>query len=203
LDKEANMLVEVVEPSVLRMPELSDDAFFDFCTSNEEYRIERTAEGRVVVMPGTGGETGIRNALLIAQITNWSLSNDRGYPIDSSTMFRLANSAIRSPDGGWISRTRLARMSAEVRKKFLTEVPEFVVELISPSDRLREVQAKMDEWTSNGVETGWIIDPERRQVHIYRAGSSVEIIDQPATVSGDGSISGLTIDLTRIWNPGF
>jgi Uma2 family endonuclease len=95
---EADTLVEVLEPSVLRMPELSDDAFFDFCVSNEEYRIERTAEGRVIIMSGTGARTGARKNRLSAGLLDWSDRSGTGEAFDSSAIFRLPNSAMRAPN---------------------------------------------------------------------------------------------------------
>lgn len=198
------MLIEVLEPAVLRMPELSDDAFFEFCTSNEEYRIERTAEGRVVIMSGTGGETGSRNASIAGQLWLWTKQNGLGASFDSSTMFRLPNSAMRSPDAAWISKSKLSRLTPEQKKKFLPITPEFVIELTSPSDRLPQVEEKMHEWMSNGVQLGWLIDPEKRQARVFRAGSSEpQVFDNPASIEGDGPVTGFRLDLQDIWEPGF
>jgi Uma2 family endonuclease len=198
---EANMLVEVLEPTILRMPELSDDAFFDLCTSNEENRIERTAEGRVIIMAGTGGKTGARNLLISGQLMNWTIADDRGIAFDSSTMFLLPNRAMRSPDASWVSRTRWNELTSEQQDKYIPLCPEFVVELTSPSDRLPEVTAKMSEWIENGARLGWIIDPTERTVHVYRPEQPVEKLQDPSSVSGEGPVAGFTLDLRRIFGP--
>ncbi len=197
------MLVEVLEPAVLRMPELSDDAFFDFCTSNQEYRIERTAEGRIVIMPGTGGGTGSRNAELCYQLRGWTKIQRTGVSFDSSTMFLLPNSAMRSPDAAWVSNAKLAHVAPQQKEKFLPLCPEFVAELTSPSDRITQVRAKMEEWIANGVRLGWIIEPEKRRIHIYRADGSVEILDNLRTLRGEGPVDGFVLDFAEIWHPGF
>ena len=192
------MLVEVLEPSVLRMPELSDDAFFDFCASNDEYRIERTAEGRIIIMSGTGGETGFRNSLLTSQLTTWAMADGRGRPFDSSTMFLLPNSAMRSPDAAWVSRIRLAKLTSSQKRKYLPLCPEFVVELVSPSDRLPAVSAKMLEWIENGVQLGWVLDPDEMRAYVYRIGQPVEVLDNPAILAGEGPVDGFILDFKMI-----
>lgn len=148
----------VAEPSVLNLDEMDDDRFFEFCARNSDYRIERTAEGKGVIMPGTGGKTGYRNSGLNAQLWNWNhRARKRGGVFDSSTLFRLPNGAMRSPDAAWISRERMALIPEEQREKWVPLCPEFLVELSSPADRLAQVKLKMDEWMANGCELGWLL----------------------------------------------
>lgn len=198
------MFVEVLEPSVLRMPELSDDAFFDLCTNNEEYRIERTAEGRVIIMSGTGARTGARNSRLSARLLDWSDQDGTGASFDSSTIFRLANSAMRSPDAAWLAFERMRSLDPRQLDKFLPLSPDFIVELTSPSDRIKDVQLKLEEWIANGVQLGWILEVEKRRVHVYRAGSGkAEILENVNAVQGEGPLATFTLDLTKIWDPGW
>lgn len=198
------MVFEVLEPAALRTPALSDDAFFAFCASNNEYRIERSAQGKVLILPGTGGETGSRNASIAGQLWLWTKQNGLGASFDSSTMFRLPNSAMRSPDAAWVSKSRLSKLSPEQKKKFLPLTPEFVIELTSPSDRLPQVEEKMHEWMANGVQLGWLIDPEKRQARVFREDSSEpQVLDNPASLNGDGPVAGFRLDLQDIWEPGF
>lgn len=185
----------------LPFPELTDDQFFDFCAAHSEYSVERTAEGKIVIMPGTGGETGNCNIELSMQLQLWSKSDRRCVAFDSSTIFRLPNSAMRSPDVSWVLRSRLASFSKEERRRFLPLCPDFLVELTSPSDRLPAVQEKMNEWMANGCQLGWILNTAQKSVHIYRAGREVEILNQPTQVPGDGPMAGFTLDLNAIWNP--
>jgi Uma2 family endonuclease len=124
------------------MPQLSDGAFFLLCEQQVEHRIERDAQGKFEILPGTGGEMGSRNAELVYQLRAWSRRSE-GVSFDSSTMFRLPDSSMRSPDSAWVPKARLASLSAVEKKKFIPLCPDFVVELLSPSDRLSQVQAKM------------------------------------------------------------
>jgi len=186
----------------LRMPELTDDQFFDMCAENGDLRIERSATGEVTIMAGTGGETGNRNAELTYQVRHWTKTDTRGLVFDSSTMFRLPNGAMRSPDVGWVLRSRLATVSAEQRKRFLPLCPDFVIELTSPSDRLSEVRTKMEEWMANGCQFGLLMHPPNHEVHIYRP-SGVEIVANAEQLPCEAPVDGLVLDLKPIWDLGW
>ena len=183
--------------------DMSDDEFFDFCQLNRDLRIERTAEGDLLIMPPAGGETGNQNALLTTFFTMWALQEGTGVPFDSSTGFNLPNRATRSPDVAWVKRSRLAMLAPEQKKKFLPLCPDFVIELRSPSDNLKTVQEKMQEYLANGAQLGWLIDPSERQVYVYRPGVAVERLDNPVNISGDPELPGFVLDLISIWEASF
>jgi Uma2 family endonuclease len=98
-------------------------------------------------------------------------------------------------------RSRLAKLTPEQKKKFLRLCPDFVVELRSPSDRRRQVQAKMREWMENGAKLGWLIDPQTRSVYIYRPGQTTERLIDPPRVEGESPVAGFVLELADIWNP--
>ena len=114
----------------------------------------------------------------------------------------LPNGAVRSPDAAWLGRHRLARLSDEEKEKFLPLCPDFVIELVSPSDDLPTVRAKLEEYLANGAQLGWLIDPQQRRVEIYRPGAPVQRLDDPATVSGEPLLAGFGLNLAAIWEPG-
>ena len=178
--------------------ELTDEQFFLLCQHNRELRFERTAKGEILIMPPTGGETGNRNADLTFQLQAWSRQNNLGKAFDSSTGFKLPNGANRSPDASWVKRDRWFALTPEQRKKFLPLCPDFVVELRSPSDALKETQEKMQEYIDNGARLGWLIDPQTRRVEIYRPNQNVEILENPATLSGSDVLPGFVLDLNCI-----
>lgn len=182
---------------------LTEDQFLEFCHINRDLRIERTAEGDLVIMPPTVGETGAQNADLTVAFGVWAKQNGSGVVFDSSTGFVLPNSAIRSPDVAWVRRSRLAELTAEQKKKFLPLCPDFVLELRSPSDSLSTSQAKMQEYINNGAELGWLIDPNSKRVYIYRPGRSVEFLGNPSEIPGDPVLPGFVLDLREIWEPSF
>ena len=180
---------------------MNDEEYYRFCMANPDLRIERTAEGQIVIMPPTGFETGDQNADLTMQLRAWAKRDGRGRAVDSSVEYILPSGAARSPDASWVLRSRLARLTAEQKKKFLRLCPDFVVELRSPSDRLRQVQAKMREWMDNGARLGWLIDPTARTVYVYCPGETTERLVDPRRVEGQPPVDGFVLEMADIWNP--
>jgi Uma2 family endonuclease len=182
---------------------IGHEEFVKFCNLNNELRIERTAEGVIEIMPPAFWETGNRNADLTAQIMAWAKQDSSGVAADSSAGYRLPNGATRAPDASWVARARLAALKPEEKKEYLPLCPDFVVELRSSSDRLKRLKEKMEEYLANGARLGWLIDPSTRKVYVYRPAAEVEVLDDPATVSGDPILPGFTLDLRAIWEPDF
>ena len=189
-------------PMVVRMHpviDLTDDQFFEFCQINRGLRIERTATGELLIMPPTGSETGGSNFELSGQLFNWTKQDGTGKGFDSSSGFTLPNSATVSPDISWVKLERWNALSKEQRTKFAPIVPDFVVELRSPSDSLKDLQKKMQQYMDNGVRLGWLIDRRQRRVYVYRPGVAVQQLDNPETVSGDPELPGFVLNLEEIW----
>ena len=181
--------------------EMTDDEFFAFCQLNSDLRFERTAEGDIIVMAPTGGETGNRNADITAQLVTWTKRDGTGAAFDSSTGFKLPNGADRSPDGSWVRKSRLAALTHEQKLKFLPLCPDFVIELLSPTDALAVTQAKMSEYIENGAQLGWLIDPEGRKIHVYRSRQAVVVLENTAEIAADPELPGFVLDLREIWEP--
>jgi Uma2 family endonuclease len=177
----------------------TDEEFYELCRTNPELRLERAATGEVVLMAPAGSETGARNLSIGGQLWLWNERSRLGKAFDSSTGFRLPNGAIRSPDASWIAQARWGALTPEQKRKFAPLCPDFVVELRSPSDELETVQAKIREYVANGASLGWLIDPETRQVEVYRPGKGVEIFHGPTTLSGEPLLPGFQLDLTSIF----
>lgn len=192
-------------PLVLHLGPLKieDDEFFLFCQANRELRLERTGKGELIVMPLADGVSGSRNAAIGCALREWAGRDRSGVSFSSTTGFILPNGAMRAPDASWVLRSRLAELTAHQKQKFLPLGPDFVVELRSPSDRLSDLQAKMDEYIANGARLGWLIDPISREVHVYRPGQAPAVLAGPAAISGDPVLPGFVLDLTLIWDPGF
>ena len=180
--------------------ELTDEQFFQLCIDNRDLRFERTASGGLIIMPPTGSETGNFNMDLSYQLQSWSRQNKHlGIAFDSSTGFKLPDGTDISPDGAWIRRDRWDALTAEEKKKFAPICPDFVVELRSTTDSLEKLRAKMKVYVKNGARLGWLLDRKNRKVEISRQGSDVEILDSPATLSGEDVLPGFVLDLTDIF----
>lgn len=196
------LLVEHFEQfagAVLQSPRtpVTDEQFFALCSRYPDYRIETTAEGDILILPPAHPLTGQRNAAITAQLFNWAEQDGRGEAFDSSCGFFLRNGARRSADSAWILRERLRSLPDE--DAMWRVVPDFVIELKSANDRIAALRDKMREWTSNGVNLGWLIIPETRSVEIYRADGSSEEIFGTAEVRGEGEVEGFVLQLERIW----
>lgn len=178
---------------------LTDEQFYQLCQDNETLRFERNAKGEIIIMSPAGGETGNRNAGLTAQLWIWNEQSKLGKVFDSSTGFKLPNGADRSPDAAWVKLERWQALTQQQKDKFPPLCPDFVVELLSPSDSLKETQDKMKEYQENGTRLGWLINRKSRQVEIYRPLQEVEVIENPATLSAETVLPGFILNLEAIW----
>ncbi|MGH9360392.1 MAG: Uma2 family endonuclease [Thermoanaerobaculia bacterium] len=180
---------------------ISDDELFELSRINRDLRLERTARGELVIMTPTGGLAGGRSAELMFQLAAWARRDGTGVAFESSTGFRLPNGAVRSPDAAWVRRERLALLSPEEKAGFLPLCPDFVVELRSFSDPLPLLQDKLAEYVANGARLGLLIDPDEGRVSVYREEGTVEVLEEPSSVSGDPVLPGFRLELAMIWSP--
>ena len=186
-------------PLFLQFPSsMTDEQFFEFCQMNRNLRIERNQYGEISIMPPTGSETGNRNFNIAGQLWVWSEKDGTGICFDSSTGFKLSTGAERSPDASWITIEKWESLTTEQKRKFLPLCPDFVLELPSPSDSLKKIREKMQEYIKNGARLGWLINVKAKQVEIYRPGRDVEILENPKTLSGEDVLPGFIFDLTTI-----
>jgi Uma2 family endonuclease len=185
-------------PMTLHLPGLTEEQFIEWGERFPDFRIEYTADGELLIMPGTSMETGDRNTEIVLQLGLWARKDGRGRVYDSSTSFLLPNGARRSPDASWVDSER-KRAAQQPGLRFPPLVPDFIVELKSPTDGLKKVRDKMDEWMENGAQLGWLIDPEARSLTIYRAGRSPETVLHPHQAAGEGPIDGFVLDLSSVW----
>lgn len=179
---------------------LDDEQFFQFCQINRDLRIERTAKGDLSILAQAGGGSSFRNAMLTRIFHEWAERDGRGSVFDSSAGFILPNKAGRSPDVSWIENTRLKELSEKQWERFLPLCPDFVLELRSPSDSLPALQLKMQEYIENGAKLGWLIDPAKKCVHIYRPDRPPEILENPTHLTGNGILNGFSLPLKGVWS---
>ena len=179
--------------------ELTDEQFYQLCRNNSDLRFEKNANGDLLIMSPTGGETGNRNIEIAYQLQAWSRRDKSGLAFDSSTGFKLPNGANRSPDASWLPLNKWNSLTVEQQQKFIPLCPDFVIELLSPSDKLKDAQQKMQEYFNNGTRLGWLIDRKNKQVEIYRQSKDVEVLDSPQSLSGENVLLGFNLDLDLIW----
>ena len=192
----------MVFPQTLRgayIERMTDEEFFHFCQDNHDFKLERTAEGQIILMSPTGFITGDRNSAIIKQLRNWNDVGKTGRVVDSDTGFYLPNGAMRNPDAAWVSTERLSKLSREDLEGFPHLCPDFIVELRSKGDTLKELKEKMKEWIENGCRLGWLIDADEEIVYIYRPGKTEGThtdFNQP--LSADPELTNFKIILTDL-----
>lgn len=175
---------------------LSDEQFYHLCQNNRELKFERTAKGELIIMSPVGGESGNREADLIIDLGIWNRQTGLGYTFSSSTIFKLPNSADRSPDVAWIQRERWQALTPEQRRKFPPIAPDFVIELRSATDDLEMLRSKMQEYMDAGVQLAWLINPQQQQVEIYRQKQDVEVRNLPTQLSCEDVLPGFSLSLS-------
>ncbi len=189
-------------PLTVHLPslgQLTDEQFYELCQINSDLRLERSANGEVIIMPPAFSDMGNRNMRLAQQVTNWADQDGTGEPFDSSAGFTLPNGAIRSPDASWIKFDRWNALTDEQRASFAPICPDFVAELRSSSDTLKSLQTKMQEYIENGAMLGFLIDRKNHTVEVYRPARSPEILSNPVVVNGDPELPGFALEMAKIW----
>jgi Uma2 family endonuclease len=179
--------------------QMTDEQFYQLCRQNPNVNFERNAKGELIIMSPTGGETGNINSEINAEFVIWNRKKKLGKVFDSNTCFKLPNGENRSPDVSWISLDRWNQLTLEQREKFPPIAPDFALELLSPSDNLKDIQKKMEEYMSNGVKLGWFIDRKTRIVEIYCQGKDREILTNPEFLLGEEVLPELVLDLKIVW----
>jgi Uma2 family endonuclease len=188
-------------PATLTAPPMTDEDFAALVDAHPDLWFEMTASGELIIMPPNKTGSGARNADIVIDLGTWARKDGRGVTFDSSAGFVLPDGARRSPDASWVSKRRIERLDPYSRENYFHLCPEFVLELRSQSDRLNTLRAKMREYIENGAQLGWLIDPERRAVEIFRQGRDPEVREQAAIVEGEGPVEGFVLNLDRVWNP--
>ena len=186
-------------PLTLTVPGLDEKGFLQWCERFPDCLLEYSAEGELSIMPPTEDDTSDRNAEIIRQLGNWAIGDGRGKARGSSGGFRFPDGSRLSPDAAWVSIDR-KKSSRQPGVAFPVMVPEFIIELKSSSDRVNKLAEKMEVFIANGVKLGWLLDPYKRTVTIYRPRRKPETLLNPKTVKGEGPVAGFVLDLEPIWN---
>lgn len=195
------MFPQTLTPETVDLPPLptSDAEFERLACTYSKLRMERSAEGKVIIMAPAGGGSGHRNIKISAQLQLWAEQDGTGIAFDSSTGFVLPNGATRSPDASWLELTRWNALTEEQQERFLPLCPAFVVELMSPTDSLPETQEKMREYQANGARLGWLLVPRLKRVEVYRPNQPPQTLVDPDALSGEDTLPGFTLNLRRVW----
>ena len=176
----------------------SDDELYSFCMANPELRIERDETGHIIIMPPTGLESSFTNNNLQTEVSIWNRQTNTGRVSDSNGGYTLPDTSMRAPDVGWISKERLMALLPEELKRFAHVCPDFVIEVRSESDSLKQLQDKMDKWIKNGVRLGWLVDPQTQTTTIYHPDREPITKAFAETISGEDVLIGFTMNVADV-----
>jgi Uma2 family endonuclease len=194
------VLQDVPLPTILRPPErMTDEQLMAFSEANKPYRVERLATGEIRVMTPSGFENNRREAYVVHELYAWAVEDGRGESFSSNAGFNLQDGSMLSPDAGWVEMSRLASLTEHARERFLPFAPDFLIEILSLSDSLAALDAKMEQWIANGARLAWRIDPFGGTVAIFAAGTAPLLLDRPEILEGTGPIAGFRLKMERIW----
>jgi Uma2 family endonuclease len=175
---------------------LTDEEFYDLCRRNPTVRLERAADHNIIFMPPAGSESSRKSGEVYGQLWLWNREHQLGYVYESSAGFTLPDGSVRSPDAAWLSRAAFDQLTEAQRQRFPPVCPAFVVELRSPSDGLGLLRRKMEIYLANGVQLGFLLDPENETATIYRAGQDPEeLVGFERQLSAEPVLPGFTLDL--------
>jgi Uma2 family endonuclease len=189
-------------PLTLRLSpaiDLSEAQFFELAAQNELLRLERTADGEILIMAPAGAEGSNFSLEVAVQVAIWAATVGGGKVFDSSAGFVLPNGATRSPDVAWISAERLSQVTQEQMRKFPPIAPDFVAEIISPSDSVKQAMEKMSEYVEQGVRLGIMLNPRNFSVSVYRPNTIPSVLSNPETVSCEPELAGLILNMNKVW----
>ena len=198
-----------LEAEPLRLPwdlRLTPEQFEKVCQANPDAVLELDADGHLIAMTPTGGQTSSRNGRILIEL---GLAVQRaGLPLrifDSSGGFRLPDGSVLSPDAALVLEERWKALSPEQRRGFPPLCPDLVVVLASPSDEgprgVSHLRRKMDLYQSNGAQLGWLLLPEERAVEVWRGGQGgmAERLENATRLECGEGFAGLVVELGEIW----
>ncbi|MBA3648874.1 MAG: Uma2 family endonuclease [Chitinophagales bacterium] len=177
---------------------MTEEEFFDFCQQNDTLHIERNENGEIIVSEPSGNYTSMLNIKLVTKLENWNEQYQLGYAFNTDAGFTLPNHAVLSPDAAWIRKERFDSLSEADKERFAHICPDFVIELKSPSDSLKDLKLKMLEWIQNGCRFALLINPQEQRVLIYRENGTTEDRSFREKISGEEILPGFELDLNFI-----
>ncbi|MCB0519411.1 MAG: Uma2 family endonuclease [Lewinellaceae bacterium] len=191
------LLLEDIEVQGLRSP-MTDQEFEEFCFDNPKLRIEQDKHGNIIIMSPVSYDSGNYESEVTGDLVLWNRKTKMGKTFSPSTMFILPDGEKRMPDAAWISMDKHKKLARWERKKFAHIVPDFIVEVRSPSDNLKTLKSKISEvWIANGVRLAWLLDPENETAIVFRPNSEpVEIKGFDQVLSGGDVLPGFEFDLS-------
>jgi Uma2 family endonuclease len=178
---------------------LSDEEFECLAMTNDFMQLERTKDGEIILNAPAGGFTGDGNSEINFQLRAWWKTHKQGRVFDSNAEFFLSDGSSYAPDAAYVAAKQLVGLTSEELARFPRLCPAFVIELVSRTDRRKAVEAKMLDWLANGAQLAWLVDPYKRSVTVFEAGTAPRTT-RAKIVSGTGPIAGFEFNTADVWS---
>lgn len=177
---------------------MTENDFFEFCQINKGYVLEMESDGSISVHEPVGGYTSYYNVELTTELNIWNRRQvNKGFVTEPDCGYRLPNKAVKAPDAAWISPERLSDLTPQQLAKFVPICPDFIIELKSTTDNIRDLKEKMKEYRECGCRLSWLIDKDSEVVYIFRENMTEEtIVGFDKLLSGENVMKGFELDLT-------
>ncbi len=192
------MLPKASFPSEIPV-QVDDHLLMALSSANPGLKMERTREGNLIVMSPRGSRASEIQTIISGFLFIWNRKSKLGHSFGEQAGFRLPDASVLSPDISWISNEKWQALTKEQQKTFAPVCPDFIVEIVSPSDSLEQQHDKMQLWLLNGARLGWLIEPDSEKAWIYKPGRDViEITGFESSLSGEDVLPGFVLELVEL-----
>jgi Uma2 family endonuclease len=164
---------------------MSVDEFFDWANRPENTnRFWELDEGEVVEMPSPGELHGVICALVAHLLWAYVLERRKGYVCSNDTglVVKRKPATVRGPDVMLFAESKSLR---KLSRKFARQVPQLLVEVLSPSDKWSAVNRRVSQYLRRGVPLVWLVDPEARTVTCYQPGKNLKVLRGNEELTGE------------------
>ena len=162
------------------------------------YRDE-LVRGRVVREPSPGWPHGRVQSLLSARLVMFVEEHDLGYAgVETGFIIERGPDTVRGPDVWYVSRERLGDEQGELYAEL---GPDLAVEVLSPSNRPRELAEELAQYFGAGTRLAWVIDPKQRRAQVYRPGREVRALHEQDELEGEDVVPGFRCRLADVLGP--
>lgn len=170
----------------------------EFAAITEPGRFD-LVHGEVIQMPPAGGEHGVITIEIGRLIANYVAERQLGRTYAAETGFIIDHDArtVLAPDVAFVVSERVPPIDQQ--RGFVPIPPDFAVEVVSPSDRIVDVNAKVGEYLEAGVRLVWIVEPRRRTVTVYRADRSARLLIEGESLDGGDVLPDFSLPVSDIF----
>ncbi|OCQ89118.1 hypothetical protein AMR42_18175 [Limnothrix sp. PR1529] len=196
MSSSSSSLTQSIHDRPLEHPACTDAEFM--ALGRDGHRHE-WVNGQLIDMGNSGAKHGYLAIILSAALFTVVAAQKLGALFDSSTAFKMKNGNKRSPDISFFAKERLQGLD-DLPIGFLEGAPDLVVEILSPTNTIEEIDEKLIEYFENGARLIWVINPRQNHVLVYRSATEpdrlLKLTDQ---LDGEEIIPGFSLSVSQLF----